>query len=135
MIGREIGRLDDTGSGLSFPPRIGAGGRLVWSSDEDNIRESIRVILLTEPGERLMREDFGCALRTFLFEPNTPTTRALIRDRIERAIARWERRVRVDDVRVEADPADDRLIQIAIEFRQVATGSAGRLGLSLQREV
>jgi phage baseplate assembly protein W len=134
MIPREIGRLADTGSGLSFPPRVGAGGRLVWSSDEDNIRESIRVILLTEPGERLMREEFGCALRTFLFEPNTATTRALIRERVERSISRWERRVRVGEVRVEADPADDRLIHIAIEFRQVATGAAGRLGLSLQRE-
>ena len=123
------------GQGLSFPPRLGPDGRVALSAGPENIRQALHVILLTEPGERLMREDFGCALRTFLFEPNTPTTRALIRDRIERAIARWERRVRVDDVRVEADPADDRLIQIAIELRQVATGSAGRLGLSLQREV
>jgi phage baseplate assembly protein W len=126
--------LDGAGRGLSFPPRIGPGGRLAWSSDEDNIRESIRVILLTEPGERLMREDFGCGLRRFLFEPNTPTTRALIRDRVERAVGRWERRVRVEDVIVDADPSDDRLISISIHFRQVATGSSGQLGLSLQVE-
>ena len=44
------------GQGLGFPPRIGADGRLVWSSGEDNVRESIQIILLTEPGERLMRE-------------------------------------------------------------------------------
>jgi phage baseplate assembly protein W len=106
----------------------------VWSSDEDNIRESIRVILLTEPGERLMREDFGCGLRRFLFEPNTPTTRALIRDRVERAISRWERRVRVEDVLVDEDPTDERMISISIQFRQIATGSAGQLGLSLQVE-
>jgi hypothetical protein len=127
-------RLDDAGRGLSFPPRIGSAGRLAWSSDEDNIRESIRVILLTEPGERVMREDFGCGLRRFLFEPNTPTTRALIRDRVEHAISRWERRVRVEDVVVDPDPTDERLISISIHFRQVATGFAGQLGLSVQVE-
>lgn len=126
--------LDDAGRGLSFPPRVGSGGRLAWSSDEDNIRESLRVILLTEPGERLMREDFGCGLRRFLFEPNTPTTRALIQQRIERSIGLWERRVTVDDVTVEADPEDDRVVAISIRFRQVATGAAGQLGLSLQVE-
>ena len=126
--------LDDAGRGLSFPPRIGPGGRLAWSSDEDNIRESLRVLLLTEPGERLMREDFGCGLRRFLFEPNTPTTRALIQQRVERAIGLWERRVTVDDVSVDADPEDDRVIAISIRFRQVATGAAGQLGLSLQVE-
>ena len=129
-----MNELQDAGRGLSFPPRIGPGGRFAWSSDEDNIRESMRVILLTEPGERVMREDFGCGLRRFLFEPNTPTTRALIRERVGRSIERWERRVRVEDVDVEADPADDRVITISILFRQVATGVTGRLGLSLQVE-
>ncbi len=38
------------GQGLGFPPRVGADGRLVWSGGEDNVRESIRIILLTEPG-------------------------------------------------------------------------------------
>jgi len=38
------------GKSLSFPPRVGADGRFVWSSGEDNVRESIAVILRTEPG-------------------------------------------------------------------------------------
>ena len=127
-----LDRLYDAGRGLSFPPRIAPDGRMAWSSDEDNIRESIRVLLLTEPGERVMREAFGCGLRRFLFEPNTPTTRALIAQRVEQAIGRWEQRVELDDVTVEADPEDERLIAISIRFRQVATGSEGRLDLGLQ---
>ena len=63
------------GQGLSFPPRVDANGRIAWSAGEQNVRESIRLILLTEPGERLMRETFGCGLRQFLFEPNTVATR------------------------------------------------------------
>lgn len=122
------------GQGLSFPPRVGADGRLAWSADEDNVRESIRVILLTEPGERLLREDFGCGLRQFLFEPNTVTTRQLIRERVMKAIERWEPRVKVDEVTVESDDDNRRLVGINILFRLIATQALGRLGLTLQLE-
>ena len=76
----DAGRL--FGQGMSFPPRVGTDGRLAWSVGEQNVRESIRLILLTQPGERLMREGFGCGLRQFLFEPNTVATRQLIRERL-----------------------------------------------------
>ena len=127
-------RKDIYGQGLSFPPRISADGRLAWSGAEENVRESIRVILLTEPGERLMRPGFGCGLRRFLFEPNTPTTRALIRERITRAISDWEPRVRLEAVEVEPDPAEQRAVHVQISFRLVATGAMGRLGMSLELE-
>jgi uncharacterized protein len=122
------------GQGLSFPLRIGADGRLVLSAGEDNVRESIRLILLTEPGERLLREAFGCGLRRFLFEPNTPTTRELIRRRVTQAIGRWEPRVVVEEVAVEPDPDETRRVNVAIVFRLVATGAVRRLGLSLDLE-
>ena len=122
------------GQGLSFPPRVGADGRLAWSEGEENVRESIRVILLTEPAERLMREEFGCGLRRFLFEPNTVTTRTLIREAVSNAIKSREPRVRVEGVSVEADDADPRLVAVEIQFRLVATQAVGSLGLTLQLE-
>lgn len=122
------------GQGLSFPPRVGADGRLAWSEGEENVRESIRVILMTEPSERLMREEFGCGLRRFLFEPNTVTTRTLIREQVVATIRRWEPRVAVEEVTVEADEEDPRLIGIQIHFRLVATQAVGRLGLTLELE-
>jgi phage baseplate assembly protein W len=122
------------GQGLSFPPRVGADGRLAWSEGEENVRESIRVILLTEPAERLMREEFGCGLRRFLFEPNTVTTRALIREAVQNAIKAREPRVRVEAVTVEADPSDPRLVAVEIHFRLVATQAVSSLGVTLQLE-
>jgi phage baseplate assembly protein W len=98
------------------------------------VRESIRLILLTEPGERLLREGFGCGLRRFLFEPNTVITRQLIHDRIIQAIGRWEPRVALEAVEVEADPENSRLVVITILFRLVATLALGRMGLTLQLE-
>jgi phage baseplate assembly protein W len=126
---------DLMGSGLSFPPRIGPDGRLAWSSGEPNVRECIRVLLLTEPGERVMRPQFGCGLRQYLFEPNTPTTRELIRQEITDAINRWEPRVRVQQVTVTQDPNDPRTAAVNVQFRLVATGVAQQLGITLTLEV
>ncbi|KAA3661187.1 MAG: phage tail protein [Chloroflexi bacterium] len=122
------------GQGLGFPPRVGADGRLAWAVGEQNVRESIRLILLTEPGERLMREEFGCGLRQFLFEPNTVATRKLIQEQINEAIRRWEPRVKVEELIVSADPNNLRLINISILFRLIATQSLERLGLSFELE-
>jgi hypothetical protein len=120
------------GQGLSFPPRVGPDGRFAWSAGEDNMRELIRVILMTEGGERLMRENFGCGLRQYLFEPNTVTTRQRIQNSIEQAIARWEPRVSVDDVSVDPDDTDPRRVNINVQFRLVATQGAGSLSFTLQ---
>jgi uncharacterized protein len=120
------------GQGLSFPPRVGPDGRLAWSTGEDNVRDLIRVILATEAGERLMREDFGCGLRQYLFEPNTVATRQRIQDSITQAIARWEPRASVDAVTVDPDGDDPRRVNVNVQFRLVATQSAGSISLSLQ---
>ena len=131
---KKMRRQNLFGQGLGFPPRVGADGRLAWSEGEDNVRESIRILLLTEPGERLLRENFGCGLRGFLFEPNTVTTRTLIRESIVNAIRRWEPRVTVEAVTVEPDAEDQRLVGVQIQFRLVTTQALGRLRLTLQLE-
>lgn len=122
------------GQGMAFPPRVDADGRIAWSYGEENVRQCIRALLLTEPGERLMREEFGCGLRRFLFEPNTVTTRELIRERVSLAITRWEPRVTVEDIQVEADPVEARVVHLTILFRMMATSALESLGLSLQLE-
>jgi len=49
------------GRSISFPPRV-VDGRVAWSEGADNVRESIRIILMTEPGERLRLQEFGGGL-------------------------------------------------------------------------
>lgn len=119
---------------MSFPPRVGSDGRIAWSVGEDNVRESIRIILLTEPGERIMRENFGGGLREFLSEPNTVTTRQLLIQRITRALERWEPRITVQEVTAEPNPDDARRIDIVIDFRLVASQQSEQMGLALQLE-
>ena len=66
------------GRGPRFPLRPDAttGGAMATVGGEQIIRQSIEAILDTEPGERVMRPDFGCGLRRYLMEPNTTATRA-----------------------------------------------------------
>ncbi|MFM7102956.1 MAG: GPW/gp25 family protein, partial [Verrucomicrobiota bacterium] len=115
------------GKGISFPPRIGEDGRLAWSSGEQNIRENIRVILLTNRLERLRLPEFGGSLQQFLFEPNSVATRSLIQDRITRALARWEPRITVESVKVEPDPEDPEAAVATITYKLVATRARERV--------
>ena len=119
------------GKGISFPPRIGADGRVVWSEGEENVRESIRVILMTELNERIHLPEFGGGLNRFLFEPNTVTTRQLIRDRIMKALAQWEPRITVQSVTVEPDPEDLQAAIATIYYTLVATAISERVSLTV----
>lgn len=119
------------GRSLAFPPRVGADGRVAFSEGELNVRESIRLILMTEPGERLMRPDFGGGLGRFLFEPNTPATHQAIRLQIQRALARWEPRVVLESVEVVAQDDDPRAALVTLTYRLVATQARERVSLSV----
>lgn len=119
------------GKSLSFPPRVGADGRFVWSSGEDNVRESIAVILRTEPGERVGLPEFGAGLARFLFEPNTVATHTRMQDAIRRALDRWERRIQVEAIDVAAHPGDPETAIATITYRLVATAALERISLSI----
>ena len=125
----ESGRM--FGRGLAFPPRVGGDGRVAWSEGELNVRESIQVILLTERRERLMLPEFGGGLSGYLFEPNTVTTRRLIKDRIQRALEQWEPRISVESVEVEADPGDSQAAVATITYQLVATQTRERVRLGV----
>jgi phage baseplate assembly protein W len=119
------------GRGLAFPLRVGADGRIVWSEGETNIRESIAVVLRTEPGERVGVPDFGAGLGRFLFEPNNAATHARIQDAIVRALANWERRIEVESVEIAANHDDVESALATITYRLVATAGRERISLNI----
>ena len=123
---------DIYGQGISFPPRLGADGRMAWSVGPDNIREAIEVILMTSRGERLMLADFGGSLRSFLFEPNTTATRRLVEEEIQKVLAVWEPRITVQSVDVSADPNDARAVVAVVHYQLVATQQSGQIAVQVQ---
>lgn len=120
------------GQGIGFPPRLGPDGRVAWSSGPDNVRESMTLILLTAPGERLMLPDFGGRLRNFLFEPNTVATRRLLQDEIQKALQVWEPRITLQSVSVEPDDSDSRAAVATVRYQLVATQTSGQMSVKVQ---
>ena len=115
------------GKGWNFPVEpLGAPGTLPYLDGPEKVRQSIEIILDTEPGERIMRPTFGCGLRRFLMQPNTVATRALIKHDVDLALASWEPRIQVTDVSVY--PGDDpALVFIEIAYVHVRDGRPGNL--------
>ncbi len=120
------------GRGISFPPRVGAEGRVQWSDGEVNIQEAIRIILMTEQNERLRLPEFGGGLGKFLFEPNTVSTRHSIQDRITKALTQWEPRIQVESVIVDTDPADREAAIASITYKLVSTQTRERVSLNVK---
>lgn len=114
--------LDLLGSGPAFPFQP-TDGRMSYASGRDKVRQSIVMILETNPRERIMRPQFGCGLHRFLMRPNDLATQALIRREVEQAIARWE--PRIEDLEVTATTgAEPELVEIRIGYRHRRDGSA-----------
>ena len=83
---------DYYGRGIAFPVRLGPAG-LAESSGARKVEESIRIILGTQYGERVMRPTFGCNLRTLAFAPNNAATANLARYYVEEGLRQWEPRI------------------------------------------
>ena len=79
-------------AGLSRSPVDGRPG-IAEAEHETTSARPVRIILGTEPGERVMRPDFGAGLRGLVFEPINTTTMALVQYRVQNALVLWEPRI------------------------------------------
>ncbi len=106
-------------------------GRLSWPSLEESIRQNLRVILATRPGELLMRPFFGAGLTEFIGESNDLLTRRRIHDRVTEAIGQGEPRIELDRVDLDTSPEHPERLRIEIAYRLRRTGSPATLGVTL----
>ncbi len=117
---------------LSWPlGSINKDGRMGFSQDDSSVREVIRNILLTRPGERLMRPRFGAGLMDFVHQPNNETTRNVMANVIRKAIEQWETRVKVESVSVLPDVNSLSVVQITIVYKMRHTRQSQQLTLGL----
>lgn len=110
LINREF-----LGQGWAYPLQIDARGGFALAKGVEDINQSIRIILETMPGERVMRPDFGCRAKELLFAPKNASTRSLLVYYVEQALGRWEPRIDVQEVEVFEDN-DDGVWKVEIRF-------------------
>jgi phage baseplate assembly protein W len=123
--------LDLYGTGLSFPPRVGPDGSMVWATGEIDVRECICTILRTRTGERVERPTFGCGLSDYLFAPNSDATLRLIQEEVTRALQTWEPRITLNNVSATLHPTDARAVDVVICYTLIATSQRERLAMTV----
>jgi len=109
-------------------------GRLGYPDLAESVRQTIRVILSTRPGEQLMRPDFGGGLETLLHEPNSLATRRRIRDLVQGSLERWERRIILDQVEVWEVENEPTYVRIEVAYRLARSGEPGAIAATMQLE-
>ncbi len=88
------------GNGWNYPPIFQENKDVTeMVADEENIRQSLWILLSTSPGERVHRYDYGCPLRKYNFELMDTTTQTLLKEEIMKAIILFEPRVEIIGVR------------------------------------
>ena len=111
------------GRGWAFPLATGADGEIAQAEYEEDVHEAVRLVLGTDPGERVMRPDFGSGLHALVFEPLTATTQALVKHRVEEALVRWEPRIDVLNVGVRVKPGPDAAVLVEVDYRVRSTNT------------
>ncbi len=105
------------GTGWSFPPSFDKGtNTLKLSSDEEDIAESLYIILSTTPGERVMNPNFGCNLHQITFKGLDGATKQEIIALVEEAVLNYEPRVTLESVEVDMQNALDGLVSVTLHY-------------------
>ena len=112
---------DFIGRGIMFPMRVDQSGAIALTDGAHDLGSSIRMVLATAPGERLMRPNFGCRIWELMFEPINANTIGLMGVAVREALGQWEPRIDVDDVSVSPDDTADGRVNIEVRYRVRAT--------------
>jgi uncharacterized protein len=111
------------GRGWSFPPVFTRGDHGVKMVDEEeDIKQSLIILLSTIKGERIMQPDYGANMEDLLFEPLNVSFAKRMSDTIERAILFFEPRIKTEDINFNQD-YENGLVEIRIDYLVIATNN------------
>ncbi len=120
----EIQLTSFLGTGWSFPPTFNIDKKSIKMVDDDeDIAESIRILLNTIPGERIMRPEYGCNLRRLVFEKNDSNLLAELNHIISSALLNFEPRVNFIGLNVVQQNSLDGLLDIEIDYYIIITNT------------
>src|SRR5690242_8668604 len=115
------------GRGWRFPVAVNLTGGLSSSSLEENVRESIFIVLGTAPGERVNRPDFGCRIHDLMFAPNNDETAARAEYYCEEALYKYERRITA--IKCKAIPSKDEPNRLDVRITYQIAGKSDKKNL------
>jgi phage baseplate assembly protein W len=115
------------GRGWAFPPAFDLNeGSVSMVAAEDDIKESIRILLTTIPGERVMLPDYGCRIHEHVFDVIGETLFTHLRGQIEHAVLYYEPRIVLEDVTITAQDMNG-MLHIHLAYRVIQTNTRNNL--------
>jgi hypothetical protein len=124
----DVERKDFLGRGWAMPVELDPRTGLVRTvAFEEDVRQSILIILETAPGERVMRPDFGCGIHELVFSAIDSTAIQRIRSAVEEALRRFEARIEILDVTVDEEATGEGVLLVELEYRVHQTNQIGNL--------
>ena len=118
---------DILGTGWQFPVELNSLNLFEMSDDEKKVEESIRIIMGTNHGERVMRPEFGCNLSSVIFEPINYTTLNLINYLVREGLTRFEPRIEVEEVVSLPSDEYDNLVEVHVTYSLRSTSAVHNL--------
>lgn len=116
------------GTGWSFPPHFDKQIKAIeMVSDEQDIKESLMILLTTQLGERVMNHDYGAGMEEMIFEPMTTNLKTYMTDLVKNAVLRFEPRVDLDEVEMEDSGELAGRVDISVYFTIRATNSRSNI--------
>jgi len=115
------------GTGWRFPILPDATGGLGFVDGDENVEQSLKILLLTNLGQRVMRPDFGSKASSLVFAPGSLQYLGLLETTIREAARDWEPRIDLEEVRAEADVEDETRITVHIGYLIRQTNTRGNL--------
>lgn len=112
------------GTGWSFPPEfVLETGEVVMTSDEADIEASLKILLGTSAGERIMHPKYGLNMQEMLFDPMSTTAQTLLKDRVKTVLLVYEPRINVLRVDIDTSALYDGRLLVNIDYEIRATNS------------
>lgn len=105
------------GIGWKFPPTFDKNTKsIVMVSEDEDIKESLMILLSTRPGERIMLPEYGCDTQTLVFDAIDATNISIMKRMIERAILYFEPRITLDQIDIDFDNQLEGLLNIKLSY-------------------
>src|SRR5512143_2609218 len=114
-------KRDFIGTGWAMPPHPDGRAGMAVASDDEKIRQAIRIILGTPIGQRVMRPTFGSRLHELVFAPLNAETFGLAEMYVIDALRFWEPRIEVTDVIATTSGDQPSVLMIEVQYQIKAT--------------
>lgn len=101
-----------------------SGGIAVVTAPGDQVQQHLQALVSTNPGERVMRPDYGVPLASYVFGLSAQEVTPLVAADVTRAVQQWEPAVNLRDVRTTASDTSEGMVAVNVDYSPGATVTA-----------